>query len=156
MASDLGIPSGEVLRRTEAQAAAQPAIIAIRADPTEFGGAIFDDADGWWRLHIFYVGENAGGARVRELLPPGLPVEWTAVKRSYAELVDIEAQLVRLTNDSVDQGGGPLFSSSGIDERRSQVYAALPAHDPALEAKLTQQFGDAVYIVIRPFANPLH
>lgn len=101
------------------------------------------------------MGENPGGARVAALLPPGTPVQWTRVERSYAELSAVEDELVRLHNETVAAGGEPIFSSTGIGISKNGVKAALPAPDPALEAELRERFGGVVYVEIEPAGEPL-
>src|SRR5687768_4840601 len=74
-------PSVEVADRLSVQSNAQAAVAAVMGSPDEFAGAMFDDSDGWYRLHIFFV-EGADLSAVERVLPASVPVEWTLVKHS--------------------------------------------------------------------------
>jgi hypothetical protein len=154
-ATRLGISLDEAIRRQYIQSASQDAVAAVMRNGEQFAGVLFDDTEGWYRLHVFYVGNNPGRVDVERLLPPDVPVEWTRVDHSYDELSAIQNKIVALHNDTVAQGGEPLFSSTGIDPARNKVKVALSEENDAVRSFLQARFRDSIYIVVEPPPPPL-
>lgn len=118
----------ESSRRHKLREAMEPAIRAISADPNNFGGLSLDDSGGTWRLHIYYVGDNMGRARVESLLPANMPVEWTKVKNNYATLERTHAALREMANGL----GRPAFNFIRTDVWNNRIVASLRLGEQAL------------------------
>ena len=135
----------EMLRRVQMQTSLLPAMRAIAARPSDFGGAEVEHDSQTYQLHIFYVTDNSSRVDVASLLPPDVPVVWTKATNSYAE-IDSTAQAIANMGES--------FNSVGVDVENNQVRVSLPPESAAFGDKLKTMYDlSLVNVVYEPAAG---
>jgi hypothetical protein len=134
--------------RDEWRQALEPALRAVNRDKKNFCSGYFSVSmfdPGPWRFEINIVdGANPDArTRVEQLLQPGAPVEWRAVKYSWKDLDDL---MHRHAFEGLVETGGHVRTVF-LDVVRDTVTVETLGEQPQLAADLTQRFGDMVTVV---------
>ena len=117
--------------------------------PTTSGGVYINPAH--TLLYILYVGdEQSAKARIGELLPDAVPVEWQKVNYSYAFLDGIWNTLV-----GKDNVGQLDLTQVSVDVPNNRVEVGVAVDNPALAKCLADQYGDAVLVRVIPPDKPM-
>lgn len=128
---------------------AVPALRAIEANPSTFGGGYVDAAG--IAIHVLYVGEVDGARRLLEsVLPEDAPVIWEHVDHSYTELDRIRSEVIHLWTS----GPPDRITEVSVSVPTNTVLVGMPIPQPDLTAELQRRYGDAVSFAIVPPDEP--